>query len=719
MKIAVVFNRESKNVINLFGVPSREKYGKGTIKMIVDALKKGGHQVRSFEGDKSLIDKLEEFMPQAIKGEIPGMVFNVSYGIQGQARYTHVPSILEMVGIPYLGSSPLAHSLALDKVVAKMIFKQNGLSTPDFAVIQNSDFEMPDLRFPLIVKPKNEAVSFGLSIVNNLTELRKAVHYVFVEFKQAVLVEQYIEGREINVGLIGNNPPETMPPVEIIFDEGGPPIYTYEDKTHKSERIISLKCPAEISTETQKAAQELAISAFSSLGCYDCARVDLRLDTNDNLYILEINSLPSLTLSGSYVKAAAHIGLEFTDLVNRLVETASARYFGTPNPSKLRIVKPIDKREAAFSFLTQRRDKIERRLQEWCSISSRTHDLVGIKQSINELSKIFQEIKMKPVERFTDSRSVWMWETKKGFEGGTLFIGHIDTPLAPEMPFQGFRRDPEHLFGEGIGSSRAPLVMLEFALRALRSQKTLESMPLGVLYYADEGFDARYSEGFIRDAAKSAGRVIVLLPGNPGHSAIIQRRGRAKYRLVVEGRPYKLGQTGKIPQPLLWHSEKIRELSTLNSRTKRVAVSLDEVKTESFPMLLPHRIISSVLVSYYDDKSLQATITSIKSILKTNSQGLKWEFEAISNRPPMKGRKINMGLKKEITETANQWDIPFDTISSLWPGVSGLVPSLTPVICGMGPVADQLFTPMESVQRISLIQRTLLFTQYLLKIATK
>ena len=119
-------------------------------------------------------------MPRVLKCEQPGLVFNVSYGIQGQARYTHVPSILEMVGIPYVGSGPLAHGLALDKVVAKMIFRQHGLPTPDFAVLDSWDDQVPeDLSFPLIVKPKNEAVSFGVTIVHNEDELfhTRSDHY--------------------------------------------------------------------------------------------------------------------------------------------------------------------------------------------------------------------------------------------------------------------------------------------------------------------------------------------------------------------------------------------------------------------------------------------------------------------------------------------------------------------------------------------------------------
>src|SRR5680860_1523378 len=139
---------------------------------------------------------------------------------QADNRCSHVPSILEMIGIPYVASGPLAHSLALDKVVTKMILRQHNIPTPDFAVLNGpNDIAPPDLSYPLIVKPKNEAVSFGLKIVNNDEELKEAAAVIYNEFQQPVLAEQYIEGREINVGLLGNSPPEVLPPVELAFGE--------------------------------------------------------------------------------------------------------------------------------------------------------------------------------------------------------------------------------------------------------------------------------------------------------------------------------------------------------------------------------------------------------------------------------------------------------------------------------------------------------------------
>lgn len=716
MKIAVVYNRESQNVINLFGVPNREKYGKAAIKRIVEALKAGGHQVATFEGDKQLIANLEKFMPRVVKGELPGLVFNISYGIQGQARYTHVPSILEMVGVPYVGSGPLAHSLALDKVVAKMIFRQKGLPTPDFAVLETPDFEMPPLAFPMIVKPKNEAVSFGLKIVNDEAELREAAGVIFDRFKQPVLAEQYIDGREINVGLLGNNPPETLPPVELIFGEGGPPVYTYEDKVHKSGREVIPKCPADLTPKQEATARELAVRAFAALGCCDCSRVDMRLDADGNFYILEINSLASLGVGGSYVAAAKQINLDYTQLINRLVEVASARYFGTPTPPNIEEPQTAaGPKQQAFGFLTERRDRIERRLESWCAISSRTGDPLGIRMAAAEFGKCMTDIRMRPLDALTDERFVWTWATRKGLEDGTLLILHVDTPMSPERSQPIFRRDPEYLSGEGIGASRAPLTMTEFALRALRAQRALHVRPLGVLCYADEGEDARYSNRIIREAVRHAARVIVLRPGSPDDHAIVQRRGLIQYRLTVEGKSLRLGQPGKTPQPLLWLSDKVKRLAeTLTDRSRRMAVSATDLRTDAFPMRMPHRASARLVISYYEADILKDSLDSMNGILSEDSAGLKWMVEEISNRPPMKERKKNKSLAVAMAGVAEEWGIPFQTTSSLWPSVAGLVPNVIPVICGMGPVAENLYTPQECVRRISLIQRTLLLTQFLL-----
>jgi D-alanine-D-alanine ligase len=693
-------------------MPNQEKIGLQTIRRITDALKQGGHHARAIEGDKELINRLEDFMPRVLKGENPGLVFNVSYGIQGQARYTHVPSILEMVGIPYVGSGPLAHSLALDKVVSKMIFQQHGIPTADFAVLGDDRFKAPVLQYPLIVKPKNEAVSFGIRVVKNERELREAAGVIFDRFKQPVLAERYIDGREVNVGLIGN-PPETFSPAEIVFGKKGPKVYSYEDKTGKSGREIVVKVPARISAGQTKRAQEIAVAAFTALGCQDCARVDMRMDRQGNLYVLEINSLPSLGEHGSYTHAADHAGLDYAALVNRLVDVASSRYFGTPDPPEISITGGPDPAQRIFSWLTQRRDRIEKRLGEWIRVSSRTTDPVGLREARRRMESFLKQLGMVNVEELSTEHSAATWQTKAGIDGGTLLILHLDVPLPADATPEAYRRDPEWLYGEGVGVSRAPIVMLEFALQALRSQKLLRKIPLAVLSYTDEGRDAVYSRKVINEAAARAKRVLVLRPGNEGERFVRQRRGQRKYKFLVEGRPRRPGHVSKSPDTLLWFADRIGKIATLSSRSEKIAIASTKVNTSGFPMLLPHRLSADLLLTYLDVKRADAAEDKVRAILGKNT--LKWSLELVSDRPAMKDRIANKRLASSILSTAADWGIELRTDSSVWPSVGGLVTGRTGVACGMGPVARQLYTPQEAVQRMSLIQRTLLLAQFLLR----
>ncbi len=709
MKIAVIYNRESQKVINLFGQPNREKYGLKAIDRIVNSLRKGGHQAIALEGDKDLIDNLEEFMPRAMVGERPGMAFNLSYGIQGQARYTHVPGILEMVGVPYVGSGPLAHSLALDKVVAKMLFVQNGVPTPEFAVLQDASFEMPRLSFPLIVKPKNEAVSFGLRIVNDEAELREAAQRIFEEFNQPVLVERYIEGREINVGLLGNNTPEAFVPAELNFGEGGPRIYTEDDKKQKSGRTVGVICPAPISPELTAEAQRIAIRAFQVLGCYDCARVDMRLDDEGNLYILEINSLPSLGEHGSYVAAAEHMGLDFPALINRLVEVAASRYFGTPNPPQLGgRRKALDR--SVFAFLTERRDGLEKKLQQWVNVSSRSTDVVGIQYALERFGEEMNELGLTPIAEYCDAPHVQAWGTAQGFDNGTLLVGHLDVPFNPVLGAEHFHRDPEFLFGEGVGTSRAPLVSALYALKALRFSRRLKQLPIGVIFYTDEGRDCVESSPVLQRAMQQAARVMVLRPANKDNALILQRRGQRRYRLVMEGAPLKLGQVAAKPDVMRTLINRLDALTSLTSRKERVAVAAVEMRTEAYPRMLPHRAIVTLQVSYPNVRKANELEARMREILSKERATLS----LLSDRPALPTRRINEAFYREYRECAEQWQIPIDRASSLWPSVAGLAPADTPVLCGVGPSAQGLYTGQEKVSRISLIQQTLLLAEFLL-----
>ena len=712
MKIAIVYNRESKAVINLFGTLNREKYGLETIKNIKDALVAGGHQVKTFEGDKNIIKKLEEFMPSVISGERPGLVFNLSYGIQGKGRYMHVPGILEMIGVPYVGSGPQTHAMALDKIVTKMILIQKGLPTPKFAVMDKPDSPLREqLKYPLIVKPKDEAVSFGLKIVHNEDELREGVRGIYEAFQTPTLVEEYIEGREVNVGLLGNNPPEALPPVELVFGDG-PQIYTYEDKKSLSGRTIEKVCPAPLTEEQTKKVQQLAIDTFNALDCYDSARVDFRIDKDGNPYILEVNSMASLGATGSFVFAADKIGLDYVKLMNRLIEVATERYFG-PHLMNTMNEEVTEEALQIFNIVTGNRDKIEGELKAWTNLPSWTEDPVGLSAVVRKLEERFKKLGLTLVDQYTNERSAWTFESKAGFKGGTLFVLPIDIPGNRRGFPIPFRKEEEWLYGEGIASSRGGLVTLLSALSALKELKLLGKKNIGVFFYADEGRGMRYSSTTLREAAKEAKQIIVMQPGFSGGKVADQRRGSKKYSVIVEGDPQRVGNLSKQLDVLSYFIQQAEKLKEISSRDKKLTVAVQDVQSDRYSVLLPHRVHATVYVTFINEKLAQEAEAQLREIFKSNSRGMQTYVEKLVERPPLL-RKKNNPLIQKLSKISGQWNIPFGTESSLLATAAGEISNELPVVCGFAPASKDLYTPNEAIHRQELIQRSLLLAMFLL-----
>jgi D-alanine-D-alanine ligase len=475
-------------------------------------------------------------------------------------------------------------------------------------------------------------------------------------------------------------------------------------------------CPADLTPDQTARAQQIARYAFEALGCADCARVDMRLSPEGELYVLEVNGLPSLGEHGSYTHAAAAVGLGFPALINRLVEVASARYFGTPQPPTLND-RRRDRPTAAFAFLTRNRDRLEKRLREWVALSSHTDDPTGQDAAFQELDRVLQELGLKRAPSAPEIRAVRLWETEAGFEGGTLIVGHLDVPAPPGVPHQAFRREPEWLYGEGIGSSRAALASLEFALRAARSARALRHSKLGVLYYGDEGRDCRYSGDAIRDLARRAGRVLVLRPVLQDGRVVTGRRGLRSYRITRGGDSVRLGARSRSPRVMLDAFERLAALERLTDRKRRIAVAVSDLDVETFPLRLPHSLTATVKVSYPTTKAIDTIEERMRVILKQG--GRRWRLTEIADRPPMAQRKANLAMLEELAAVAAHWEIPIEGARSAMPSAAGHVPPGVPVLCGLGPVAQDLYTPQERVSRISLVQRTLLLAQLLVSAGTE
>lgn len=325
MRVAVVWNEPIE--INPSGQGGTEYY-RTAVKSVVAALQESGHETLLCEGDKGLIATLERFMPPDPQGRPSGMAFNMAYGSKGEWRSSQVPTLLEMAGIPYTGPSPLGATLELDKVITKKLIRNDGVPTPNFRVMRRGTESADDLRFPLVVKPRYESDSLGVQLVHEPTRLRQAVEMIVTQYAQDALVEEYIEGREICVALLGNEELEVLPPVEHDFGDREIRLMTWEDKKHIALAEPQKICPAQIESELATMLRNLSVATFRACLGRDYARVDLRIDRSGQPFVLEINFCPSLNNTHSYVRAATTGGYSFSKLVNRMLNLAHTRYFG-------------------------------------------------------------------------------------------------------------------------------------------------------------------------------------------------------------------------------------------------------------------------------------------------------------------------------------------------------------------------------------------------------
>ncbi|RWK33369.1 ATP-grasp domain-containing protein [Mesorhizobium sp.] len=334
MRVAIVRNIDSTGVINQFGQPYPQPPQpwppSGTAESVLSALHEGGHETLLCEGDKGLFATLEGFIPPDPDGRPSGFVFNLAEGIQGEYRFTHVPAMLEMAGVPYTGSSPLGHGLMDDKVISKTLIRSRGLATPNYCVMRRGTESTGDLRFPMIVKPRHEDNSFGLQLVHNPAQLKQAVEGIVTRYAQDALVEEYVEGREIHVALLGNGEPEVLPLVEHDFGDHETRIMTWEAKYTTVAGLATI-CPAQIGSRLARELQEISVETFRACQCRDYARVDLRIDRSGQPFVLEINAMPSIGEGSAYAMAARAAGRSYSSLINRLLEVAHTRYFGIGN----------------------------------------------------------------------------------------------------------------------------------------------------------------------------------------------------------------------------------------------------------------------------------------------------------------------------------------------------------------------------------------------------
>ncbi|MBI1953598.1 MAG: ATP-grasp domain-containing protein [Candidatus Omnitrophica bacterium] len=298
-----------------------------TVEAIAQALKSAGHKVLPVEADARLPKWLGE-------NPVDG-VFNIAEGFEGGSREARVPALLELMGIPYTGSGVLTLALAMDKYRSKQIFKAQGIPTPHFQLFEHPGESLDKrLHFPLMVKPNGEGSAKGIwasSVVWNEEALAHQVARVQRAYRQEVLVEEFIEGTELTVGILGAD--QLLPVLEIDFSNcraSGESFYSWRMKEFQGDKAQHLNpsfhCPARLSEEVTRAVASVGLKAARALGCRDLVRVDIRLSTEGIPFVLEVNPLPGLDPAESNLPVMAQAaGIPYEVLINRIFGFAMER----------------------------------------------------------------------------------------------------------------------------------------------------------------------------------------------------------------------------------------------------------------------------------------------------------------------------------------------------------------------------------------------------------
>jgi len=288
-----------------------------------------------------MVDSEVEPLVRALTHEQPDLVINLAESFAGKsALESNIAALLNLLDLRYTGSSPAGLLVAGDKTLSKKVLRFHGIKTPEFATVYRGMVDWAgDVQFPLIVKPPQEDASLGItqkSIVHDVRELLEKIAEIQGEYQSPALAEQFIEGREYYVGVLGNQNARALPVIELDFSKfpaDRPRIASWEAKWgdegdakgaefEGTESIFPEDLPDDLRDRMQKA----AVDAFHALRLRDYARIDMRVTDAGDIYIIEVNPNCYLEAKSEFARAAERDGMTYEALIGQIVELAAARY---------------------------------------------------------------------------------------------------------------------------------------------------------------------------------------------------------------------------------------------------------------------------------------------------------------------------------------------------------------------------------------------------------
>ncbi len=298
-----------------------------TIDALSAAIASRGHEVLRLGGGRGFLERV-----LAVR---PDFVFNISEGLGNfRSREAQVPSVLEMLGIPYSGSDPLTLAISLEKPLTKQIVHDAGVVTPRWRVINSlsdmDNLDWTDFPFPVFAKPAHEGSSKGIRGASRVTgpaELWALVQAQMASYAQPIMVEEFIPGEEITVGMAGNAPPQILGIMRVVpVKKQDYFVYSLEVKRNWQE-LVRYECPAKLPEATLARIREACHKVYQALGVRDLARLDFRISPDGTPYFLEINPLPGLNpQSGDIVLMSGMMGIKYNQLIVTILNAALRRH---------------------------------------------------------------------------------------------------------------------------------------------------------------------------------------------------------------------------------------------------------------------------------------------------------------------------------------------------------------------------------------------------------
>jgi len=324
VRVGLAFNVKPADPPDHLPEDAFEEYdSEATVAHIENALSRLGHEVLRLRAGRGFVD--------TVRSAAPDIVFNIAEGEGGRCREAHAPAVLEMLGIPYVGSDPLTLCVTLDKPVAKRLVEHEGFPTPPFRIFRSAEeFDSVPFPFPVIVKPVFEGSSKGVRIASRATSLdpaREMVRFVTETYRQEAMVEAFVPGAEVTVGVLGNDPPRVVGMMEIAPKKVSPAEFVYSLEVKRDwENTVSYRVPPALSATILSEIERCALGIYRTLGCRDFSRIDFRLDASGTPNFIECNPLPGLSPGyGDLPIMAERMGIPYLSLVGEILAHAVRR----------------------------------------------------------------------------------------------------------------------------------------------------------------------------------------------------------------------------------------------------------------------------------------------------------------------------------------------------------------------------------------------------------